>query len=70
MPQIKNAFDRETLIKIAKGAGIAMGGTLCVYLLQILPGLDFGAMTPMVVGIASILINALREYLKGEEANA
>jgi len=64
--QIRNSFDKITLIKISKGAGIAMGGALCVYLLEMIPGLNFGNMTPMIVGVASILINSLREYLKGE----
>ena len=64
--QKKNSFDKVTLQKIAKGAFIAMGGALCVYLLETIPNTDFGTFTPIVVGMASILINAVREYLKGE----
>lgn len=60
----KGKLDKDNLVKIAKGAGIAMGGALCVYLLEIIPNLDFGALTPAVVGIASILINTVRETLK------
>ena len=64
--QIKNSLDSTTLAKIGKGALIAMGGALCVYLLEIIPTVDFGNLTPAIVGIASILINSIREYLKGQ----
>lgn len=60
----KGKLDKENLVKIGKGAGIAMGGALCVYLLEVIPNLDFGVLTPAVVGIASILINTIRETLK------
>lgn len=64
--QVKNSFDPVTLKKIGKGALIAMGGALCVYLLDIIPGLDFGSATPAIVGVASIIINSIKEYLKGQ----
>ena len=60
----KYELTKENGLKIGRGALIAMGGALCVYLLELLPQVDFGALTPMIVGVASILINALREYLK------
>jgi hypothetical protein len=65
MSQIKNSLDRETLIKIGKGALIAGGGVAVVYILQAITQIDFGGFTPIIVGIASILINAIREYQKG-----
>lgn len=65
--QKANKLDRDTIVKIGKGAGIAMGGALCVYLLEVIPNIDFGSLTPAIVGIASILINAVREYMKGEK---
>lgn len=61
---MKYKLDKENGKKILKGAGIAMGGALAVYLLEVAPEVDFGNYTPVVVGIASILINAAREYLK------
>ena len=60
----KYKLNKDNAVKIAKGAGIAMGGALSVYLLQLLPQIDFGIYTPAIVGIASILINAVREALK------
>jgi hypothetical protein len=64
--QVARQFDRETLLKIGRGSLIAGGGALLVYLLQWLTTLDFGLATPMVVALASILVNSVREYMKGE----
>lgn len=65
MEQKAFSFDSITQSKIIKGALIAMGGALCTYLLEIIPGIDFGSLTPVVVGMSSILINAVREWIKG-----
>lgn len=59
------SFDRETVVKIGKGALIAGGGALAVYILQSLAGMDFGEATPLVVAVCGILINSVREYVKG-----
>jgi len=66
MAQVKNKFDKESLIKIGKGALIAGGAVALLYLLEGLAKLDFGEATPVVVGILSVLINAIREWRKGE----
>lgn len=63
----RGKLDKENLIKIGKGAGIAMGGALCVYLLEVIPNIEFGSYTPLVVGLASIVINFVRETLKDNE---
>ena len=63
--QVKNAFDRESLIKVGKGALIAGGGVAVLYVLQAITQMDFGQYTALVVGIASIVINAIKEYQKG-----
>ena len=55
---------KENLIKIAKGAGIAVGGALLTYLAQFISSTDFGIYTPVVVALGGILINAAREWLK------
>jgi ABC-type antimicrobial peptide transport system permease subunit len=65
--QIKNQFDQETLMKILKGAAIAGGAAFGVSLLQGLSTLNFGQLTPTVVAIFAIIINAIREWHKGEE---
>lgn len=66
MSQIKNKFDYESLIKILKGAGIAGGAVAIIYILEAIPNLDFGQWQAIVVGICAVLINAIREYRKGE----
>ncbi len=65
--QTRNQLDKETIIKILKGAAIAGGGAVSVYLLQAVASLDLGELTAVVGAICSILINALREYHKGVE---
>ncbi len=60
----KFTFTRENLIKIAKGAGIAVGGALLAYFASFISNTDFGQWTPIVVAIGGILINAAREFIK------
>lgn len=60
----KFTFTKENLIKIAKGASIAVGGALLTYLAQYISNTDFGIYTPVVVALGGILINAAREWLK------
>lgn len=55
---------KENLIKIARGAGIAMGGALLTYLTTFISETDFGIYTPLVVAMGGIIINAGREFLK------
>jgi hypothetical protein len=61
---MKYKFDKENLVKIAKGAGIAIGGALLVYVAEVLPQVDFGVYTPLAVAVGGILINAARQFLK------
>ncbi len=65
MEQQAFSFDKTTLVKIAKGAGIAAGGALLTYLAENLTQLNFGAYTAIVVALASILINIGKEYIAG-----
>ena len=62
----KYTLNLEDTKKILIGACIAMGGAFCTYLLQLLPNIDFGQFTPMVVAILSIAINALRKFIEGK----
>jgi hypothetical protein len=59
-------FDAVSLKKIGTGALIAGSGAVLTYVAQNITALDFGASTPIVVAVLSILVNALREYIKGE----
>jgi len=64
--QVKNSFDKTTLIKIAKGAAIAATGSAALYLLDWLTKIDLGVWTPTVALIVPTLVNTIREYMKGE----
>lgn len=60
---------REQWIKIAKGAGIAIGGALLAYVADaVVPFLDdhpiYG---PAIAGVASIFINAARKWLESHK---
>jgi len=54
-------------LKLAKGAGIALGGALLTYIASILNLIDFGPSTPIIVGIASIGVNAGIKYFSGKK---
>ena len=64
--QKKNSLDKTTIVKVLKGAGIAGGGVAIIYLLESLATIDFGQWTALVVGVAAILINMVKEWRKGE----
>ena len=64
--QVKNSFDYQTLQKIGRGAVIAGGSAMAIYFLQWITTVDLGVYTPMAVAIAGIIINAIKEYTKGE----
>ncbi len=65
MEQTRFSFDKETMIKIGKGALIASVGALLTYLAQTLSNMDFGIYTPAVVAVMSILVNMSKEWKKG-----
>ena len=67
MAQVKKQFDQETLVKIGKGALIAATGAAALYILSALGTIDFGsAITPIVAVIIPVLVNAVKEWTKGE----
>lgn len=59
----KFKIDKVGWIKIFKGMGIAGGAAALTYLLEVIPGVDFGASTGVVVGMLSILINMGRKWI-------
>lgn len=59
------AFDKITLLKIGRGALIAGAGAAVVYGLEAVLTMDFGESTPIIVALASILLNAVKEFVKG-----
>lgn len=66
MGQVKNSFDKATLVKIAKGAAIAGTGAVALYALDWLGKIDVGTWTPIIGMIVPILVNAVKEWMKGD----
>jgi len=62
----KLKLNKQDGLKIAKGAGIAVGGALIVYLLNILPNVDFGEFTYMAIPIISVLLNSALKFFKNK----
>lgn len=60
-------MNKTKLNKISKGLAIAMGGAGVTYLLGVLDVIDVGVQTPLIVAIASSLLNAIRVWLKKVE---
>jgi ABC-type antimicrobial peptide transport system permease subunit len=60
----KYQLNKEDLTKLGIGALVAVGGALLTYIADTIPGIDFGVYTPVVVAVASILINAARKFLQ------
>ena len=58
------SLNRNDLGSIGRGALIASGGALVVYLLEVLPQIDFGdEYTPIIVALASIGLNSARKWI-------
>ena len=60
-------FDQETIKKIGRGALIAGSGAGAIAFLQFFDTIEFTdpVVASVVAGIISILINAVREWMKG-----
>ena len=53
--------------KILKGALISCGAALMTYGLELLPQIDFGGNTLLIVAIMGPLINAGKKYFEGKK---
>lgn len=60
----KNRLDLTDFAKLLRNGVIYGLGTMAVYVLTQLSGMDFGVYTPLVIGISAGLIDALRKSLK------
>lgn len=67
MEQIKNSFDKTTLIKIGKGALITFTGAGTIALLGYIGAIDVGnpTLTGLIALIIPVLVNGIREWMKG-----
>ena len=67
MSQVKYSFDKESLIKMLKGALIAATGAGALYLLNAIGAVQFD--NPLVVSLVALLVptavNMVKEYMKG-----
>lgn len=50
--------------KILIGLGVACGGAGLTYLAGVIPNVDFGVWSPIVVVAFSVLVNVARKFLK------
>lgn len=64
---VRYTLNKEDGKKILIGAGIALGGTLLTYVSDLIPNIDFGEFTPVVVALFSVLINAGRKFLENQK---
>ena len=66
--QVSRQFDRETLIKISKGALIAATGSAMLFLLGQFGAMEFSNpfLASFVVWFVPTATNLVKEYLKGE----
>ena len=62
----KFKLNKEDMKKIAIGAGVAIAGAVLTYITEVIPNVDFGSYTPVVVALFSILANAVRKLIVGK----
>jgi hypothetical protein len=58
-------LNKEDGLKILKGAGMAVGGSLVAYLLLTLNDVDFGTYGYILIPLCSIVLNSLDKFFKG-----
>ena len=51
--------------KIGRGSLIAASGAAALYILDAIGKIDVGVFTPLIAAVIPIIVNAIREYLKG-----
>lgn len=59
----KYSLNSTDLGKIGKGAVVVMLGAILTYLSSIIPNIDFGVWTPVVVAGWTVVVDILRRYL-------
>jgi len=62
----KYKLNKEDGKKILIGAGVAIAGAVLTYITEVIPNVDFGSYTPVVVALFSILANAVRKLIVGK----
>ena len=62
----KGKLNQRDLIKISKGLGIAMAGTILPFILNLLPFIDFGNATVVMIPVCSVIVNTLLKLIKSK----
>jgi hypothetical protein len=57
------SISRGELVKVLRGLGIACAGAVLTYLTAYFAQADFGAFTPIVVVIWSVVVNFCRKFI-------
>ncbi len=56
-------MSKQDVKKVFTGLLIAMGGAGLTYLTEIIPAIDYGELTPVVVALWAVFVNIIRKYL-------
>ena len=67
MVSYKYELNKEDGIKILKGVGIAAGGAVVAFLINVLPQVNFQGYEYIVIPVVSALLNAGRKWLSGKD---
>jgi hypothetical protein len=59
-------MSKEKLVKVGKGALIAMGGALVAYIPEAVGMIDWGSYQVLAVAIGGVLVNFLRLLIQKE----
>jgi hypothetical protein len=62
----KYTLSLTDLKKIGKGCVLALIGAVLTYLTDLIPNVDFGTFTPVVVAAWSVLANIVRKFLTNQ----
>jgi len=60
----KYTIVKQDLAKLGKGALIAGTGVACTYILENVGNINLGDFTPIIVGVISILTNAILKFVR------
>ena len=61
------SLNRKDASSILRGTGYAAGGAALAYLLTILADIDFGQWGPILIPMASIMLNAAIKFLREQQ---
>ena len=66
MVSYKYELDNVDWKKVGIGAGVAVAGAVITYVVELIPQINFGDLTPLVVAASSVIANMGRKFLTGK----